>query len=635
MILWNKKLLSVVFLLIYDTTKCVKRSGPMKGKQKPNTTPLPYNVIKKEMEPIQMYFFAKRTKKDIQSNNKKKRKTNNLPINDNITNWKIKKKRKNNKLKYEHENNDQKLDNVKINKRNHYIHFIRNIIHNETFKNYVEKKKRISYYDIPKNTKYKKYILSIYKKKQGKNTIYMIIAPKGSLHEKKTKEILGDPVKNYPWEISIPFHETITREQSPYYNFLKGEWAYLDYKRDSRRACGKIEGGLENYDGKGLKLEKGVDRPRYKEIPYYLDHGVEWRNFNHDELIQFDIDPDGNQDQTFLETEEDLEYRQWGNWNYSCAKETTQLNTAWRDPVLSKDLSNLIYPWNHKAHENHIIPYGYRGPSGFIPEPKLEWELAARGFFAGYFDDPNWNRIKYYRITKKLILEWHEADKNSTKIDKVKSELFGITSRKKYTSNQIKLINEHALLRAKEILLDHILDPNNDPDYITYYLDKHEPIDYIGGGNHKCSEEEIKDKTVVLNMCVYPVKQQHETYSSNMSIPEMAEMYHYYMTEIRGEGRINNLSEDPVEDKFQCYELQHDRKNFPALVSLYKPLWSNRKYGEEFGDALKKEEQINIKNFYHFKRKLKLRKKTRYDKRDMDMYNYLQDYENFDEEYDF
>lgn len=99
--------------------------------------------------------------------------------------------------------------------------------------------------------------------------------------------------------------------------------------------------------------------------------------------------------------------------------------------------------------------------------------------------------------------------------------------------------------------------------------------------------------------------------------------------------KYNNARIDPVEDKFQCYELQHDRKNFPALVSLYKPLWSNRKYGEEFGDALKKEEKINIKNFYHFKRKLKLRKKTRYDKRDTDMYNYLEDYENFDEEYDF
>ncbi|CRG94117.1 conserved Plasmodium protein, unknown function [Plasmodium gallinaceum] len=482
---------------------------------------------------------------------------------------------------------------------------------------------------------YKKILKGKYKIKRNKDIIHMIIAPKGSLHEKKNKEILSDPIKNYPWEISIPFHETITCEQSPYYNFLKSEWAYLDYKKDSRKPCGKLEGGLENYDGKGLKLEGGVDRPRYKEIPYHLDHGVEWRKFNQDELIRFDLDPDGNQDQTFLETEEDLENRQWGNWNYNCAKETTQLNSAWRDPVLSKDLSNLIYPWNHKAHENHVIPYGYRGPCFFIPEPKIEWELSARGFFGGYFDDPNWNRIKYYKMTKKLILEWHECAKDDPKIDKIKTELFGISSKKKYNSKQIKLINEHALLRAKEILLDHILDPNNDPDYITYYLDRNEPIDYIGGGNHNCSEKEIKNKTVVLNMCIYPVKQQHESYSLNMSIDEMAEMYHYFMTEIRGEGRTHQSCEDPVEDKYQCYELQDERKKFPALISLYKPLWTNKKYGEEFGDALQEGEKLKFNKFYKFNQKLKLKKKRKLSKKEMEKYNYVDDYEHFDVQYDF
>ncbi|SBT79127.1 conserved Plasmodium protein, unknown function [Plasmodium malariae] len=465
-------------------------------------------------------------------------------------------------------------------------------------------------------------------------TVQMTLAPKGSIHEKRTKEILEDPVKNYPWEISIPFHETITRELSPYYNFLKCEWAYLDYKRDSRKACGKIEGGLENYEGKGLKLEKGVDRPRYKEMPYYLDHGVEWRNFNHDEMIQFDIDPDGNQDQTFLETEEDLEYRQWGNWNYNCAKETTQLNTAWRDPVLSKNLTNLIYPWNHKAHENHIIPYGFPSPTFFIPEPKIEWELAARGFFGGYYEDPNWNRIKQYKIMKKLILEWHECKKDDPRIAAIKTELFGISSRKKYPSKQIKLINEHALLRAKEILLDHILDPNNDPDYITYFLDRAEPIDYIGGGNHKCPQEEIRNKTIVLNMCVYSNKQQQESYSYNMSIPEMAEMYHYYMTEIRGEGRAHQSCEDPVEDKYQCYELQNERKKFSALFALYKPLWSNKKFGEEFGDALREGEKLHINKFNKFNHILKLKKKKKLTQEEVNQCNYVDDYGHVDDQYD-
>ncbi|CAA9987690.1 conserved Plasmodium protein, unknown function [Plasmodium knowlesi strain H] len=471
--------------------------------------------------------------------------------------------------------------------------------------------------------------------------VQMILAPKGSMHEKKTKEILEDPVKNYPWEISIPFHETITKELSPYYNFLKSEWAYIDHKKDVRRPCGKIEGGIENYDGKGLKLEKGVDRPRYNKMAYYDDHGVEWRNINQDELIRFDFLPDGNQDQTFLETEEDLEHRQWGNWNYNASKETTQLNSAWRDPVLSKSLTNLIYPWNHKAHENHAIPYGYTSPALFIPEPKIEWELAARGFFAGYYEDTNWSRIKYYKQTKKLILQWHDESKkedgesDSRIVDRIKMELFGLSAKRRYPSKQIKLINDHALLRAKEIVLDHLLNPSGDPDYITYFLDRHEPLDYIGGGNHNCSDEEIKNKTVVLNMCVYPVKQRHETYSKNMSISEMAEMYHYYMTEIRGEGRSHQSSEDPVEDRYQCYELQKQRKQFPALVSLYKPLWTNKKFGEEFGDALQQGQKIRIDQLHTFNRKLKLKRKNKLTPEQMDSYNYVDDYSHVDDEYEF
>ncbi|VUZ95184.1 conserved protein, unknown function [Plasmodium vivax] len=474
-----------------------------------------------------------------------------------------------------------------------------------------------------------------------RTNVKMILAPKGSMHEKKTKEILEDPLKNYPWEISIPFHETITKELSPYYNFLKCEWAYVDHKKDVRRPCGKIEGGLENYDGKGLKLEKGVDRPRYNKIPYYDDHGVEWRNINQDELIRFDFLPDGNQDQTFLETEEDLEHRQWGNWNYNSSKETTQLNSAWRDPVLSRSLTNLIYPWNHKAHENHAIPYGYSSPALFIPEPKIEWELAARGFFAGYYEDPNWSRIKYYKQTRKLILQWHDESKNnggekdSRVMDRIKMELFGMTTKKRYPSKQIKLINEHALLRAKEMVLDHLLNPSGDPDYITYFLDRHEPIDYIGGGNHHCSEEEIKDKTVVLNMCVYPVKQRHETYSSNMSISEMAEMYHYYMTEIRGEGRSHQSCEDPVEDKYQCYELQKQRDQFPALVSLYKPLWTNKKFGDEFGQALREGEKVRLDQLRTFNRKLRVKRRSKLTPEQRDAYNYVDDYSCVDDQYEF
>lgn len=553
---------------------------------------------------------------------------------------------------------------------------------------YIIPKGQIKYNRIEKTKKYK-FAENYVKQNRAKEArkIRMVLAPKGSIHEKKTKEILSDPVKNLPWEISIPFHETITCEHNPYYNFLKAEWAYLDHRKDVRKPCGKIEGGLENYDGKGLKLEGGVDRPRYKKMPYYLDHGVEWRKYNAHEMIRFDMDPDGNQDQTFLETEEDLEYRQWGNWNYNSAKETTQLNTAWRDPVLSKDLSNLIYPWNHKAHENHPIPYGYRGPSGFIPEIRLEWELAARGFFGGYFDDPNWDRIKNYRMTKKLIFEWHELEKAKRQIEKkqscepnkkktkkknahkekratdqmntnlntatdndmkelerinnrigkIRMELFGVSSKKKYGSKQIKLINEHALFRAKEILLDYMLDPNHDPDYHLYYLDRQEPMDYEGGGNHRCSEKEIKNKTVVLNLAIYPVKPQHESYSLNMSIEEMAEMYHYFMTEIRGEGRVHNLFEDPVEAKYLCYELKKERTKFPALMSLYKPLWTHNKYGEEFGDSLQQHEHIRkqTNNFSNFAQKWKTKKKQRLTKQKMEEYNFVDDYEYFDEQYDF
>ncbi|CAD2097886.1 conserved Plasmodium protein, unknown function [Plasmodium vinckei brucechwatti] len=534
---------------------------------------------------------------------------------------------------YKNEKKSRPTKISKLNSVNQKIIETGNIIRKNKYKPRETKKKKIINIFFLTHNK----ILNNDKKK----CIKMILAPKGSIHEKKTKNILEDPVKTYPWEISIPFHETITKEISPYYNFLKGEWAYLDHRRDVRKPCGKIEGGLENYDGKGLKLKKGKDRQRYKKIPYYLDHGVSWRNYNFDELIQFDFETDGNQDQTFLETEEDLEYRQWGNWNYVNAKETTQLNTIWREPVLSKDLSNLIYPWNHKIIENHIIPHGYPSPTCSIPEPRIEWELAARGFFGGYYEDPNWNRIKYYKIMKRLIIEWHEINKHTDKtkdqirrIDEIKTELFGISSKKKYSSKQIKLINDHAYLRAKEILLDHIINPNNDSDYISYYLDRHEPIDYIGGGNYNCSSDEIQNKTVVLNMCVYPVKQQHESYSYNMSIPEMAEMYHYFMTEIRNEGRSHQLAEDPNDDRYQSYELQNERKKFPALIALYKPLWSNKKYGEEFGDALTPNQKLSSLNFSKFNVKLTLKKKNpNLDNQDPDKFNYVDDYKHVDDTY--
>ncbi|EUD72635.1 hypothetical protein YYG_02536 [Plasmodium vinckei petteri] len=534
---------------------------------------------------------------------------------------------------YKNEKKSRPTKISKLNSVNQKIIETGNIIRKNKYKPREKKKKKIINILFLAQNK----ILNNDKKK----CVKMILAPKGSIHEKKTKYILDDPVKTYPWEISIPFHETITKEISPYYNFLKGEWAYLDHRRDVRKPCGKIEGGLENYDGKGLKLKKGKDRQRYKKIPYYLDHGVSWRNYNFDELIQFDFETDGNQDQTFLETEEDLEYRQWGNWNYVNAKETTQLNTIWRDPVLSKDLSNLIYPWNHKIIENHIIPHGYPSPTCSIPEPRIEWELAARGFFGGYYEDPNWNRIKFYKIMKRLIIEWHEINKHTDKtkdqirrIDEIKTELFGISSKKKYSSKQIKLINDHAYLRAKEILLDHIINPNNDSDYICYYLDRHEPIDYIGGGNYNCSSDEIQNKTVVLNMCVYPVKQQHESYSYNMSIPEMAEMYHYFMTEIRNEGRSHQLAEDPNDDRYQSYELQNERKKFPALIALYKPLWSNKKYGEEFGDALTPSQKLSSLNFSKFNVKLTLKKKNpNLDNQDPDKFNYVDDYKHVDDTY--
>ncbi|VWU50320.1 conserved protein, unknown function [Hepatocystis sp. ex Piliocolobus tephrosceles] len=555
--------------------------------------------------------------------------------------------------------------------------FLNNINIKQMIKNY-------NYCSINKKHKYKNdlYNYNFHKNINKRNhvVIYMILAPKGSIHEEKTKHILSDPINNYPWEISIPFHETITKELSPYYNFLKCEWAYLNHKNDKRRSCGKIEGGLENYTGHGLQLEKGKDRQRYEHIPYYDDHGVEWRNINKEtDIMSFDIQPDGNQDVSFLETEEDIENRQWGNWNYSCSKETTQLNSVWRDPVLSKDLSNMIYPWTHKSTENHIIPFGFPTATTFIPDIKIEWELAARGFFGGYFEDPNYNRIKFYKIMKKLILDWHQLSQlneinkskqnqeestkkkkkkkteqlllteitNITKkIDKIKIDLFGtsgnIFNKKINGAKQIKLINQHALLRAKNILLDHILNPNNDPDYIKYYLDKHEPLDYIGGGNHKCTEEEIKDKTIALNMVVFPMKQQIDSYSYNMSISEMAEMYHYYMTEINGQGRSHQTFEDVVEDKYLCYELKEERKKFPALVSLYKPLWTNIKYGEEFGQAITPSHKLELHKLNKFMTKLKKKKKIYInldkqssDSHDHDQYNYIDDYAYVDEEYDF
>ncbi|KOB89541.1 hypothetical protein PFDG_05090, partial [Plasmodium falciparum Dd2] len=57
--------------------------------------------------------------------------------------------------------------------------------------------------------------------------------------------------------------------------------------------------------------------------------------------------------------------------------------------------------------------------------------------------------------------------------------------------------------------------------------------------------------------------------------------------------------------------------------------------GGRRGWDLPREGEGKVKRPTRGRGRLSLPKKTRYDKRDTDMYNYLEDYEDFDEEYDF
>eukprot|EP00920_Eleutheroschizon_duboscqi_P002553 GHVT01006063.1.p1 GENE.GHVT01006063.1~~GHVT01006063.1.p1 ORF type:complete len:172 (+),score=47.39 GHVT01006063.1:1009-1524(+) len=68
---------------------------------------------------------------------------------------------------------------------------------------------------------------------------------------------------------------------------------------------------------------------------------------------------------------------------------------------------------------------------------------------------------------------------------------------------------------------------------------------------------------------------------------EMAEQYHYYMTEMWREGRSTDFAVQLAQLNDIKYSNRSQRGDFPRLVAHYRPLWRTRQYGDEFGDALR------------------------------------------------
>eukprot|EP00371_Babesia_bovis_P000248 XP_001608895.1 hypothetical protein [Babesia bovis T2Bo] len=403
---------------------------------------------------------------------------------------------------------------------------------------------------------------------------------------------------------------------------------------DPLQPAGVIEGGKSNYTGKGLILEGGRDRQRTERMPYHLDHGVKWRERAPMGSVTFNMSPDANQDVRLDETDLNLEGRQWGAWSVPMYSYLPVMDSAYRSRNVIDNPTDICYPWivRHDVFERTPI-HMRRGPS-FIPEPDPDMVLAAAGHFGGYMERPFILPSEAIRRQNRLLTEWDrlEAEYNKNpdpsiaeRIRAIKDALCGYNDMIDETDPELTTPVEAALTMLRGITRQYRDDPAHNPDVIDYYLRMVPDPTAVGGG---CSHYEGPGKTVALCLVGYfPDPKDFREYTS---IEELAEAYHRLITELRFEGRSHTVSQMVVDEDIQEYALRRERRKFPRLMAEYKPLWTHRKFGPEFGDALKTGQAISESDLTSFG--TNLRKRERCTSEEDRAKNFVDDYVCFSQE---
>ncbi|KAK1940243.1 hypothetical protein X943_000534 [Babesia divergens] len=439
------------------------------------------------------------------------------------------------------------------------------------------------------------------------------MAPRGSKIAVELEKLISDPLNTSPWEYESSVVDSFTKDQNASYRFLKNEWAYQDHSTDPFQPAGVIEGGPENYTGMGLRLKDGRDRQRTEHMPYYKDHGNYWRQRVQMGSVSFSISPDANQDVTMDETDLDLEARQWGSWGKRMYTYMPVLESAYRSRARIENPTDICYPWLTRHDIFERTPVHITHGTHFIPEPDPDEVLAAAGLFGGYMEFPHEFPNERLKKQNQLLTEWdrleaqYKVDPNeetARRIRTIKNILFHYDEIMDTELNAIKVSAEAAFIHARKAMKALRDDPAHNPDVIDYYIRKVPNPTAVGGG---CSRYRGPGKTVALCLVGYfpdPKLLQHYT-----SIEEMAEGYHTLITELRKEGRIHTNSEMVLDEDVHDYFLRKERRKFPSLMAEYTPLWSHRKFGPEFGDALKKSHRIAESDLTRFGTKLRKRRR--------------------------
>lgn len=462
------------------------------------------------------------------------------------------------------------------------------------------------------------------------------IPPPGSSMEAAVRNIELDPINMVPWDFEMPIIENSAgKERNFGYKFLKNDWGYVDHTFDPGQPAGILEGGPQNYDGKGLKISHGKDRHRTQIFPYPLDHGYRWRQRGEPGSITFFVNPDANQGCALSETDLELESRQWGSWHQPCTVRMPYILSAWRSSLKCQNADELPYPWLTRWDVFEKTPVYRKNAPEFFSVPDFDIKLAAMDCFGGYIPK-NFQFVEEELVKqKKLVREWDrlEALYNKTndpellkRMNQIKKILFNPPVFTEIDCPVLKAVAEAALIRARNMLRDQSNYRPTDPEYIEHNMRKPGPIGSDISGTSDYTGEE---RTIVLNLISYhPMGHAFRPYTS---IEEMAEAYHIRLTEARREGRIHTLTRAGVYPEYNDYLLRNDRRKFPAIQAKYAPIWAHRKFGPEFGDAIRDSQKLPENVLSRFGNRLRKQRRQLTDK-DMSA-NYNDDYSWSEQEY--
>ncbi|OEH77053.1 hypothetical protein cyc_08374 [Cyclospora cayetanensis] len=382
-----------------------------------------------------------------------------------------------------------------------------------------------------------------------------------------------------------------------------------------------IDGGPEEYKGQGTSLPfhpLSLDRQHAVKWPQHHAHGVGFRESTDKPYhIRLDRLPDGNQDVYFGESDEELDARLWGSWDSPQALHECWPETGWRDTLPDDDITGMPRPWTHKQTDIFEMPPQHRDPSPGPPEIPLEVELAAAGVWAGYVLEPGWTRHADAIAEYRKAVEWATVEPVPPKKAQRKTKAASKKADKERTSELLR--------RTQEIIKAHWADIRKHPVYVravvdgathesavaaaaaatpetaariamgadvTEGLEMQETPDHLVKG--EVNPPNAEGKTMAVNLALYSVAPYNCSYlSPKATIAEHEELYHYLMTENHREGRYTDFNSEIAATHDIEYRLRPLRERFPRLMALYRPLWTKRKYGEEFSGPRDPKDEID------------------------------------------